>query len=166
MKGADDRSSSDTVTTRNSVSCYQVTAQQHRVGDWDDAESREGAQRLREMLVERGDEGDYDDDGVHKRRHRGRKHGRHKRRHRKDRSWHSDGTYRRYYPTYYARSSQSYDRVPYRFSRYTAGYDDYSQHPLSERVPSQARLAFGDAGLYQQAAAPVVSTRGLLQHAI
>lgn len=156
MKGADDRSSSDTVTTRNSVSCYQVTTQQHRVGDWDDAESREGAQRLREMLVERGDEGDYDDEGVHKGRHRGRKHGRHKRRHRKDRSWHSDGTYRRYYPTYYARSSQSYDRVPYRFSRYTAGYDDYSQHPLSERVPSQARLAFGDAGLYQQAAAPVV----------
>ncbi|XP_075535213.1 uncharacterized protein LOC142570759 [Dermacentor variabilis] len=154
MKGADDRSSSDTVTARNSVSCYQVTAQQHRVGDWDDAESRDAAQRLREMLVERGDEGDYDDD--FKRRHRRRKHGRHKRRHRRDRSWHSDGTYRCYRPAHCVRSSQSCDRAPYRFSRYTAGYDDYSQHPLSERVPSQARLAFGDAGLYQQAAAPVV----------
>lgn len=154
MKGADDHSSSDTVTTRNSVTCYRVTALQDRVGDWDDAESREGVQRLREMLVERGDEGDYDCDGSRKRRRR--KRGRQKRRHRQDRSWHSDGTYRRYYPTYYARSSQSYDRVPYRFSRYTAGFDDYSQHPLSERVPSQARLALGDAGLYLQAASPVV----------
>ncbi|XP_075728799.1 uncharacterized protein LOC142770398 isoform X2 [Rhipicephalus microplus] len=154
LKGADDPFSSDTVTTRNSVTLYRVATQQDRVGDWDDAERHEGVPRLHERLVERGDEGDYDGDGSGKgcRRKRSRP----KRRHRQDRSWHSDGTYRRYYPTYCARSSQSYDRVPYRFSRYTAGYNDYSQHPLSERVHSQARIALGDARLYIQVAAPAV----------
>lgn len=126
IKGPDDRSSSDTVTTRQSITCYHVmTPQEQRVGDWNLHEP----QTPREVLLERGVEG-----GDHYESYDGRDV---KGRRRKERGSHSDETS----GIYPARASRSYDRVQHRFSPYAAGYADCIQ-PL---IPNHVSMNQGEA---------------------
>ncbi|CAN7938761.1 unnamed protein product [Ixodes hexagonus] len=117
-----------------------------RVGDWDDYQRHDIGLRLEyeDRIDDRGDDraedreqdggcdrGDDDEDQK-----KGRSHHKGRRRHKKrsrSRSRHSE-----YGDT--PRAARSYERIPGRFSRYTAGYDDYCDVPLVKRVSSHTRV--------------------------